>query len=235
MAYVYEHWRPDLGQPFWVGKGTGKRRHVLSRRNRHHSNIVGKLNSLGLEVEIRIVADGLSDESAFELEKKRIEFWRDQNIRLANVSVGGKGGMAGMRRSEESRAKQSSTMTGRKLSTPHIEKIKARNRCPEARELVRSFHTGRKRPEATGKKISLEVKRSWTDPKIRSRRLAGMTARKPVSNEGRARMRAAKTPEARAKISAAAKRQWQNPKFRKLVSDTMKRTNAARREASCAG
>lgn len=233
MAYVYEHWRPDLNLPFWVGKGSGSRSQIF-RRNRHYNNIVKKLYLLGHKVEVRIIADSLNDDEAFRLEKDRIELWRSENVILANQSEGGKGGMSGCRRSDESREKQSATMTGRKLSAGHLEKVLARLKSLEVRESVRAFHTGRKRSKETSEKISLGVKRAWANPDVRSRMIAAKVP-PTFSEETRAKMRLAKTPEARARISAAAKKQWENPDFRKLVSETMKKTNAARRKnASCA-
>jgi len=233
MPYVYEHWRPDLNLPFWVGKGSGSRSHIF-RRNKHYNNIVRKLKLLGLEAEVVIIADNLNDEEAFDLEKKRIEIWRLKNAPLTNQADGGKGGMSGCKRSEESKAKQSATTTGRKLSEYHARQNAERARRPEMRALVSAIHTGRKRPKETGIKISAAVKAHWADPEIRARKLAAIPIQK-FSEETRAKMRAAKTPESRAKISAAVKTQWNNPEFRKLMSDTMKRTNAARRSHTCTG
>ena len=51
--YVYEHWRPDINMPFYVGKGSGNRAFRLKKnRNRHFRNIVSKLEKQGLCVEI---------------------------------------------------------------------------------------------------------------------------------------------------------------------------------------
>ena len=231
MAYVYEHWRPDLHLPFWVGKGSGNRARLLTR-NRHYDAIVRKLQKMGLKVEVSIVADDLSDEDAFDLERYRMAFWRLWDVPLANKSVGGRGGMTGVRRTRASRAKQSATTTGRKLSPEHAAKVRARMQSPEMRALSSRIHTGRKRPSITGRRISAGLKRSWANPTTRQRHIAAIrraVCGRAVSDETRTKMRAAKTPEARAKISAAAKKQWQNPAFRELVSSTMKATNAKRR------
>lgn len=224
MAYVYEHWRPDLNQPFWVGKGSGLRSHLIARRNKHHTGIVKKLREAGLSVEVKIIADGLSDEEAFTLEKERIELWKSGDVRLANQSVGGRGGMSGCQRSAESRAKQSATNTGRKLSESHRERIVARLTSPEYRAAVSAFHTGRKRPKETGERIRAAHLASGHKPPG--------TKGKKTSEETKNKQRAAKTPEIRARLSLAAKRQWKNPVFRALVSETMKRTNAMRRNAA---
>lgn len=191
MAYVYEHWRPDVGVCFWVGKGTSFRYRVYKRRaNSHYNGIVSKLRASGLDVEVRFVASNLTDEEAFRIEVERMALWRSRGVRLANKAIGGRGGMSGVQRSEETRKKQSDTIQ--------------RNRPPKIIAII--------------------------EPKPRApSRMKGTK----LSDERRAALRASKTPEVRAKISAAAKKQWESPEFRKLVSDTMKRTNAARRNEAC--
>jgi AmiR/NasT family two-component response regulator len=53
-----------------------------------------------------------------------------------------------------------------------------------------------------------------------------------MSEQAKAKIHAPKTPEHRAKLSAAAKRQWrENAAFRALVSKTMRRTNEMRKLA----
>lgn len=236
--YVYEHWRPDVDVCFYVGKGSGSRSHCFSRkRNRHYDGIVKKLTALGMCIEVRMVASGLSEDAAYDLEKNRIEFWLECGFTLANKAVGGRGGMSGVKRSLESRAKQSATMIGRKLSSEHRAKIIAEMNSPGRREANSKVHTGRKRPDETRAKISAGNKAVYADPARGGRRRASVSLAnkgREVSEKTRAKMREAKTKEARALISAAAKKQWNNPEFRKLVSDTMKRTNARRRNAQCA-
>lgn len=227
-SYVYEHWRPDTNRPFWVGKGSGGRAGLVWRPNKHHTAVVDKLRTAGLSIKVKIVIDGLTDAEAFDIEYDRIKLWRSVGIRLANASIGGRGGMSGCVRSPESRAKQGATTKGRKFSGARL--AQARAAIKKANEASVRANTGRKRsPEFSA--ISREVQlRSW-----RTNREARVSAIRqsirPVSEETRAKMRAAKTPEARAKISAAVKTQWKNPEFRKLVSETMRRTNSKRRAA----
>lgn len=236
MAYVYEHWRSDTCEPFWVGKGSGGRANLKARRNKYHANIVAMLERDGFELVVKIIADDLTDEQAFALEIERIALWKALGIKLANSSVGGRGGLSGCKRSAESRAKQSQTTTGRKLSEVHRQKVVDRVRSPEARAQMSALHSGKKRPPETGARISASLKARWADPDCRARLLDAKKkcSAKPVSEETRAKMRAAKTPEARKRISEAVKKQWENPVFRKLVSDTMKQTNAARGSDKCA-
>jgi hypothetical protein len=68
--YVYEHWRPDRGECFYVGKGQGRRAYDMRRgRNRWHKFLQAKLSALGTAIEIKIIAEGLTEEEAFAKEK----------------------------------------------------------------------------------------------------------------------------------------------------------------------
>lgn len=90
IFYVYEHWRPDTGVCFYVGKGKGKRAWRMSgRKNPHHSSIVSKLTSLGLCVDVRIVLKDLSQNDAYRLERERIALYGRKN--LSNLTDGGEG------------------------------------------------------------------------------------------------------------------------------------------------
>lgn len=72
IFYVYEHWRPDRGECFYVGKGKGGRANELRHnRNRFHKFIQAKLSRLGTAVEVRIISDCLSESEAFALERER--------------------------------------------------------------------------------------------------------------------------------------------------------------------
>ena len=222
MAYVYEHWRPDTNQCFWVGKGTTFRYRVY-RRNRHYNNIAAKLKKYGLKIEVRFVAAGLSDEDAYQVEIDRILFWKEHGVPLTNAATGGRGGMSGIKRSTEARAKQSATIKINGRSEAQVKSDLVRlewARSEEGREFVRQLHTGRKRPPETGAKIS-----------------SAMIAigHKPPGNKGiktsdatKAKQSAAKTPEARAVISAIVKEKWQEPGERERRSAAMSISNTGR-------
>lgn len=90
MAYIYEHWRPDTNQCFYVGKGTGNRAYLFGvSRNEHHRRIVEKLRRNGMRVEVRIVMRDLSDEEALKCEKEIIARYGIDN--LVNKTIGGDG------------------------------------------------------------------------------------------------------------------------------------------------
>lgn len=89
--YVYEHWRTDRDECFYVGKGMGSRAYKMGCRNRHHKAIQAKVIREGCAIEVRIVSSGLTEDEAFALEIERIAFWRSKNIDLANLTNGGEG------------------------------------------------------------------------------------------------------------------------------------------------
>jgi hypothetical protein len=111
LFYVYEHWRLDKDECFYVGKGKQHRAYSKSGRNQHWHNIVGKLDRIGSGYEVKLVATGLTESEAFFLEKERIAFWRDKTD-LCNKTDGGDG-VSGLVMSEESRQKMSEKAKGR--------------------------------------------------------------------------------------------------------------------------
>lgn len=113
--YVYEHWRPDIGVCFYVGKGHGRRANVLYKRNYHHTAIQRKLNGMGLCVEIKIIARGMSEVEALAFEVGRIAFWVSQGNDLANKTSGGESPVI----CAESIEKMRNAKLGRKLTAEH--------------------------------------------------------------------------------------------------------------------
>ena len=89
--YVYEHWRLDRDECFYVGKGMKNRAYKMRDRNSHHRAIMAKLSREGSGMEVRMVATGLTEDEAFALEVERIAFWREAGADLANRTNGGEG------------------------------------------------------------------------------------------------------------------------------------------------
>jgi len=119
--YVYEHWRLDRDECFYVGKGKGGRAYKMRDRNRFHTAIVQKIQRDGFAVEVRIVSFGLTEEAAFVLEKERIAFWRNAGADLANATNGGDG-VSGLKMSTEARLKMRNAKLGTKQSAEAIQK-----------------------------------------------------------------------------------------------------------------
>lgn len=95
MGVLYEHWRPDLNECFYVGiswANEDTRPYDLSPRNPHHGNVLDKLRKKGLNVDVRIQARGLSKDELLEIEPLQIKYWREiLGRKLTNITLGGDG------------------------------------------------------------------------------------------------------------------------------------------------
>lgn len=178
--YVYEHWRLDRDECFYVGKGKGGRAYKMRDRNIFHTAIVKKLQREGYAVDVRIVACGLSEEKAFALEKERIAFWRSANADLANATNGGDG-VSGLKMSDETRAKMRAAKLGKKQTPEQIAKRIAplRGRKQPISAVIASAANRR------GKKLSLEHKEKLS--KAHKGKIISESARKSLSlaNKGK--------------------------------------------------
>jgi hypothetical protein len=151
--YVYEHWRLDRDECFYVGKGKGGRAYKMRERNAHHQAIMAKLSREGSGMEVRMVATGLTEGDAFSLEIERIAFWRGYGIDLANHTNGGDG-VSGLKMSDESKAKMSAAKKGiagnvTMLGKKHSEETKAK---------MSSAHKGVKKSPEHAAKVGLRHK-----------------------------------------------------------------------------
>ena len=124
--YVYAWLRP-CGEPFYIGKGRGKRAGAIKSSNQIFVRIVDKIKAAGEVPSVIKIAENLSESEAFEVEKAYIKkYGRRNNFTgvLANLTDGGEG-QSGWIPSLETRAKISSAHKGRKLSEEHKAKIKS--------------------------------------------------------------------------------------------------------------
>jgi hypothetical protein len=170
--YVYEHWRTDRGECFYVGKGHGRRAYDMRRgRNRWHKFLTAKLSALGTAVEIKIIAEGITEEEAFAKEIERIAFWKNDGADLVNLTNGGDG-PSGRKHTEEWKQANSERMKGRKPSAETKKKM-------SVAAMGNKKSLGKKKPRelverlaalSRGKKRSLEL-----IAKLRAIRLANPT------------------------------------------------------------
>ena len=160
--YVYEHIRLDNMTCFYVGKGKGERAYDLAR-NDHHDNIS---NMHGHAVVI--IADNLTEEEAFDLERDIIEDYVFNlgygiNIKgyddydhelpyLTNFTWGGEG-ISGMHHTEESK---------RKIGEKNSEAHKGKKLSEEHKRNIGKGEKGRPSPNK-GKKTSEETKRKLSE------------------------------------------------------------------------
>nr|WP_292766372.1 NUMOD3 domain-containing DNA-binding protein [Mesorhizobium sp.] len=115
---VYEHWRPDTNACFYVGKGALRRSRDLGVsagcRTKAHGAVQEALRAQGLQVEIRIVAQDLTELEALALEMERIALYGkiEDGGTLVNRTIGGSG-TYGMRHTPEARAKMCAAQAAR--------------------------------------------------------------------------------------------------------------------------
>ncbi len=86
MFYVYEYFKKDNDEVFYVGKGKGKRMYELHNRNKYFMSVYNKY-----DCDVRIVYDNLSNEQACEKEKERIAELRAIKQAYCNFTEGGTG------------------------------------------------------------------------------------------------------------------------------------------------
>jgi len=139
MFYTYSHQKIDDGKIFYIGKGQGNRAFSENRRNKYWKSIVAKHGFLA-----EILAVWKTEKEALDHEKLLISCFKDMGYKLANLTDGGEGS-AGLKQSEETKAKRSIALKGRKRP---IE------------EMVNAWkaNTGRIPTEATRIKLSLSKK-----------------------------------------------------------------------------
>lgn len=168
MFYVYEHWRTDRDECFYVGKGKNNRAYNMSRRNPYHKAIRAKVEREGYAVEVRIVESGLTEEAAYKLEQERILFWRQANIEIANFTDGGEGS-SGKKFSPESiqKMKDSSKKRWENPSNRLHASKKTKefiDSHPDFKMMISSLAKGRKHTEEQKAKISAALKGKKKSP-----------------------------------------------------------------------
>lgn len=100
IFYVYAHRSICDGSLFYIGKGKGKRAYYTSNR----SDKWRKLSLDGYEVEI--VASGMTNDDALDLERLLVDEAIDSGYKLANQCRGGQG-CSGFKHSQEHRERLS--------------------------------------------------------------------------------------------------------------------------------
>jgi hypothetical protein len=176
VFYVYEHWRLDRDECFYVGKGMKNRAYKMRDRNAHHQAIMAKLSREGSGMEVRMVATGLTEDEAFSFEIERIAFWRGLGFDLANQTHGGDG-VSGLKMSNKAKAKMSAAKIGKKQDPDAV-----------ARRIAPLF--GRKQPRHAVE-ICAEKRRGKALSEEHKAKLSAAHMGKTVSDAARASLSAA--------------------------------------------
>ena len=242
--YTYVHIRNDIGEVFYVGKGTGRRAFALGR-NPYWNSIVAKHGHA-----VHIVAYFANEADAFEHEKEMISELRASGFNLANMTDGGEGA-TGWVPPASTRAKHAD-ITRRRMADPaartklaekakaqfasqearakHAESVKAGwAASPDTRARMSSAQkgrTGRPHTDEERARMSLAAKGSRKVPWTAERKAAASAARKgckqiPWSDESKARLSATITgrkvsDETRRLISAVKKANFAKRKLNEV-------------------
>lgn len=130
--YVYEYWDVNKNEPFYVGKGSGKRYsfHLTEAKqdnkegNMHKKNRISKLLKEDHKIDIRFVFETNKEQDAYDEETRLIQLYGRRDLGtgpLTNLNNGGKGSSSP---SPEIRIKIGGAMRGKKHTKETIEKIR---------------------------------------------------------------------------------------------------------------
>ena len=205
--YTYLHCKPN-GDPFYVGKGHGKRSHNLfiSSRNKFHKNIVAKYGAEHIGV---FVFPCDSETEAFSDEIRLIAQLRTEGWELANRTEGGEG-PRGRILSPEHRRNMSVAAMGRKMSPETKAKLSATNRGRKLSAETRAKMSA----AATGKAVSPETRAKLSIANIGKKhppRLCSLETRAKMAASAKGNKSATGhklSMEAKTKISRSLKAMW---------------------------
>lgn len=159
---VYCHLKADIGEVFYVGKGTMRRMKVSNGRSKFWKNIVRKHG-----IKYQIIASNLYEHEALNFEKTLIKCLRDSGSSLCNLTDGGDG-VSGYKHTNETRLLLSeinkgstSYWKGKQMSAEHVKKIsesrKGKKLSPEHIAKVAASKIGKKLSQETKDKIRAKV------------------------------------------------------------------------------
>lgn len=160
IYYVYQLVDPRNNQTFYVGKGTGGRawshlNFTSGCNNPHKDRVIRKIQSLGLEVEVRIVEEFTCEESAYQAEELMIESIGIDNLTNLTlgvnppVRVGKENGFFGKTHTPETKKKLGDVNRGKDIKSPEGKRA-----------------------------ISEAQKKLWADPEIRAKKIQHLKNRK---------------------------------------------------------
>lgn len=206
--YVYAWTRPDTGSVFYIGKGSGRRDVEKKRHNPHFLRIMEKLKRLGLTPSVSRLAENLTEQEAFDIERAEIARYGRSSAggTLCNQTDGGDGSsgatmsqqarakisMANSNPSAERRARMSESQRGRIVSPEHRAKLSAAHTGVP----LSAQHRAKVAAAGLGRIVSKETRA----------KISASNTGKTLSNEARAKIGAihrgkVMSPESRARMS----------------------------------
>ena len=201
---IYGLYDPRDGELRYIGQTIQPLRrrlkgHCNETPRGHKSNWVRSLLSLGLKPDIRLIREASCLEDLDRLEDEIISEMRSAGANLTNIENGGRG--KGKVVSAETRAKMSASHKGRKFTPEHRAALSKKVWTPEERAKLSAAGKGRVVSDATRTKLSEQQKGKALPTHMHEAAL-------------RANLGCVRSPETRAKMSAAQKGKSRSPDFR---------------------
>jgi hypothetical protein len=137
MFYTYIHFKADTNEPFYIGKGQGRRHLIKSKRNNHWNNVVRKH---GFKSEI--LCKWENEHDALEHEKLLIQCFKDMGIPLVNMTDGGEG-TSGWSPSDAWREKKSASQKSKFVNPMFDEQSRKKSAQTRTGMLLSSSHKAR--------------------------------------------------------------------------------------------
>lgn len=171
--YVYAWLRTD-GTPFYVGKGRGGRdMEEGASRNKFFTNIVAKIRKNGQEPRVVRWQHGLLEGDAHRLETAYIKLFGRRDLGtgvLCNLTDGGEGAVGALH-SDETRAKRSIALRGKKRSA------ETRSKMSESKRGENHPFFGETRSAETRAKMSAAARKKYEDQEERDKRSVALRGR----------------------------------------------------------
>ncbi len=141
--YVYFHRRLDNDEVFYVGKGSGNRAYVQSKRNKYWKSIV---NKYGYRIEF--YATNLDEATSFMLEVEKISYFRSIRQAYCNLTDGGEGVSGSIRTDNQKKNYSSSKMGDKNPRFGYIctkeEKLRKLELSPTKKDVIQILKDGKK-------------------------------------------------------------------------------------------
>lgn len=154
MGVLYEHWRTDTNECFYVGISWAEeqtRPYNLKNRSKKHLQMQSEILKNGGKIEVKIQAWDLTKEELFELEIMQIAYWKGLiGNRLVNISEGGSLGPSWDEESLEQASKrmknkwQNFTIEQKELFCEKIKKSHAANNPEKREQYINALSEGHK-------------------------------------------------------------------------------------------
>lgn len=220
---VYILFRPDNGEPFYVGKGAPNRPWGHLKRpdkcNTFKQAVIDKCVAMGLEIPVVVLHEGLTNEKACEIEIALIAaIGRWPNGPLTNLTDGGEGCL------------------GRVLTEEQRQNFRGKSyhKDPEFKKLhAASIKAALWEPEVVAKRLEACAKRDYSVPIDTRKRISGKLKGRPITDEARTNRKLAnERPEVKSRRSDAGKRRTDHKEIGLKVSAAL--SGKPKSEAHCA-